>query len=443
MAGAGAWVMVAYARKPKKAEPKKGLPRVTAPAIKARHDYQMKISGFGSARPARQVLIVPEVLGKVVWRAEDAFSGRFVKEGQELFRIERKDYELAQQLAVQRVALLAAQLDQVGQEKKNLLASAQIESDREDLAKRVLADTRRLRKDSAVGAGDLDLAEEKYLAHIAAHRDVLNKLALMDSRYRQVQAEHAIAKVQLAQADLSLARATYVSPVTGRIRTWDVPAQQVLQAGRTYGEIYATGTMEIPVSVAAEDLQWLDRSAMTQGRKANEKDKTVRVTWHGKGPDARTWRGYVDRIEAGLVARTRTAVLVVRVDNDPSDRDKALDINMFCHVTIPGVKVGKVFVLDRKVIHFERVDHEDIDSDGYVYVVVKGKLVPRGVKVIRLAAREAIVRTDGTLREGDLVLTSTLGNPMPNMLVKVKGVSKTRPATGPARETASGRDGQP
>jgi len=423
LALAGASLMVRFVREPEAAKPIGSVTLVRAPEISARPNHRMVIEGFGSTRASEQVQIVPEVLGRVVWRSDKAFSGQFVTRGQELFRIERKDYELARQSAAARADLLAAQLAQVDQEQKNLQALAAIEAEREKLAKKILDDTRTLRADDAVSASDLDQAEEAYHARRAQRQTVLNSLALIEPRRLQIQAEHAAAKAQLTQADVNLARATYLSPVTGRIRTWDVPAEQPLQAGRTYGLIYATGVMEIPVPVAAEDLQWLDRSVLAHGRKPTEKDKTVTVTWHGKTGDRKRWTGYVDRIEAGLAERTRTAVLVVRVANAPDNPAAMLDINMFCRVQIPGRTVGSVFVIPRSAV----------GPDRKVYVVVDGKLDDRDVEVMRFRGDDALIRVGGGLIEGDRVVTSYLAKPQPGMPVTLAGET--------ARDTASGAGG--
>ena len=420
----GAVVMIRLRTAPEPSEPVRSVVRVLAPRIAARKDYPMVIEGFGSTRAAVSVQIVPEVLGKVVWRSPDAFSGRFVTKGQELFRIELKDYELAKQLAAYRVTLLAAQAASLDQEERNLKDTEKIEAERVRLTAKILTDTRTLLAGGAAADSDVDQAEEAHLAGKSRYQNVVSQLALIPSRRLQIQADHKMAQVQLDQATVNHGRTTYASPVAGRIRTWEVPADQVLQAGRTYGEIYATDTMEVPVPVEATDLKWLDRPAVTHGRQPTEKEKTVVVAWHGKRGDRKEWRGYVDRTEAGLTARTRTAVLVVRVDNAAGDQADALDINMFCRVEVSGRKVASVFVIPRSAV----------DPDGHVYVVVDGKLRRRAVKVVRFTGDDALVLPGQGLAEGDRLVTSYLAKPIVGMSVTPIDAPASRPASRPGAQ---------
>ena len=71
----GAMMMIRFRRTPEPSEPVRSVVRVVAPKITARDDYPMLIEGFGSTRASVQVQIVPEVLGKVIWRSPSAFSG--------------------------------------------------------------------------------------------------------------------------------------------------------------------------------------------------------------------------------------------------------------------------------------------------------------------------------------------------------------------------------
>jgi len=431
LAAWGAWEMVRRLSEPEEIEPRPPVVRVKAPRIAAQRNYQMEITGFGSTRAAVGVQIVPEVLGKVVWRSGDAFSGRYVTEGQELFKIERKDYELACQLAEDRVDLLAAQVARLNQEEKNLQASKAIEVERVKVAQRVLTTTKELKQKGSAGQSDLDRAEETHLARRGQLQTLENALALIAPQRLQLKAEHDAAKVQQAQAELDRDRTTYVSPVTGRIRTWDVPVDQVLQAGRVYGEIYATGVMEVTVPVLAKDLQWLDVASLAAGG-ATDASKRIpaEVTWQGAGGQSKkVWQGYVDRVEAGLKERTRTAVLVVRVENGPADRAAMLDINMFCRVTIAGKREAGVFAIPRNAV----------DPEGNVWVVTgEGKLSGRPVKVIRFTADEAIIRmAGGGLTEGDRVVTSYLAKATEGMAVTLSAGATSQPASQPASKPAT------
>ena len=59
------------------------------------HTRSVAVSAFGSVIPSRKVVIKPQVSGQVIRQSESITIGGHVREGDELIRIDPKDYELA------------------------------------------------------------------------------------------------------------------------------------------------------------------------------------------------------------------------------------------------------------------------------------------------------------------------------------------------------------
>jgi hypothetical protein len=218
-------------------------------------------------------------------------------------------------------------------------------------------------------------------------------------------------------------------------------------AGKSYGEVYGLDVMELPVPVPASDLQWIDRSLLRpdkDGKTPAEKSKLIgaEVHWFGTENGRHvSWPGYVGRIEAGLEAETRTAKLVVYVDNPPMDSGRMLlDRNMFCRAVIHGKTVAEALLVPRGAIL----------PQGAVYVVADGRLQLRKVTVERFTDDEAMIvpapkgnptpdaGSEEGLRAGDLVCTGYVPKPVPGMAVEViedeaggAGAPATRPAAAP------------
>ena len=256
---------------------------------------------------------------------------------------------------------------------------------------------------------------------------MVNQERLIASRRAQLTAEEAVRTAQLAQAATALTRTTYTSPVDGRVLSGSVEVGTRVQAGQSYGEVYSLKVMEIAVPVLAADTRWIDASLLRpdkDGRAPAEKQKLIRadVRWRrGENGPALSWTGYVGRSEAGLDERTRTARLVVYVENpDPESGRPLLDRNMFCEVVIHGRAVEKAFLLPR----------EAILPEGGVYVVVDGRLKFRPVTVERFTDEEAMVFPGGGLADGDVVCTGYVPKAVQNMRVEVVApTSAPAPAT--------------
>ena len=426
----GLWI-----RKPEQKEPRRIVPRVLAPPLQPRVNRHVEIRGFGSARPRVRLKIIPQVTGTLVEKAPDFLTGKYVGKGQVLLRIDPTDYLLAVERAEKRIELVNAQLGRLSQEEKNLQQSERIEAERRDVAKRKVSRILQLLEAGAASDDELDRAKEALLARRAQLQNISNQLALIGPLRSQLRAEIAAAGVELRQAQTNLQRCTILSPVTGRVLSRLVEVGERVLAGANCGEIYGTDIMEVPVSISAGDLQWLDRESIElqqQGTGASQAEPiAAQVSWTRPGTlQSVTWDGCVERIEAGLEAETRTATLVVRVVNSkgngssgagpssvspaagdgppPNDGKPMLEMNMFCDVTVLGKKLPRFYVLPRRAIL----------PDGNVYVVVDGRLEKRSVRVARLIGEQATILPDGGLQDGDRVVTGPIPAPVVGMAVE-------------------------
>lgn len=412
-AGVVGW-MLTRPPKPKPPEPKRVVPKVVAEGVELRSNYTVEIVGYGSARPIVSVALVPQVSGKVEFCAPNLRSGMHVQAGELLCRIDQTDYKQQRAAAEQQIALLTAQRNRLDQEERNLKESEKLARGRVKLAEEQLADAERLRQRGAASTNDVDVARDTLLARKEQLQQTLNLLALIEPQRKQLAAEQAVRAVQQAQAQTAIDRTELTSPVTGRVLQSQVEHGAMITAGQTYGQLYDMRVMEIPVPVPASDLAWIDRSLLVpdkDGKTLAEKKKLIRakVEWFARG-DGRTmsWDGYVGRIEAGLEERTRTAKLVVYVENPPrTGGGDLLDRNMFCRVTIYGKTVPQTIIIPRQAI----------GPDGSVYVVEAGRLGVRQIDVLRYTDSQAMLLPAEPIDEG----------------VAATGQSRTRPATRPSR----------
>ena len=60
---------------------------------------RLRVSEFGSVIPAEQVVVQPEVSGRVVWQHDELVPGGRFKKGETLLRLDGRDYRLAERQA--------------------------------------------------------------------------------------------------------------------------------------------------------------------------------------------------------------------------------------------------------------------------------------------------------------------------------------------------------
>ena len=373
-------LLVLTASKPemKKRKPPAPVPMVRT--IKTNSGPQtVYIQGEGTVRPLREIILVPEVGGKVIRVSPALVNGGVFKEGDTLLQIDPVDYELA-------VTLAGAKVKE--------------------------AESR------------LELAEEEALAAVEEWRLLYPDSAGEDSKpsalvAKEPQLAAAQARLEADKADLrkallSLERTKLKAPFAGRVGEKKVDVGQYVSPGQPLGTLYSTEAAEIVVPLEGGDLFWFDVPAFTStdGRGA---PAVVRANIAGR---ELSWPGKVVRTEGRLDERTRMINVVVRVDK-PYARRPPLVFGLFVPVEIEGRKVQSVTVIPRAALH----------QGNVVWIVDKAsRLRFRKVEVARVQGDEVIV-TKG-LEDGETVVTTPLKAVTDGMAVRKvperSGVSNQR-----------------
>ena len=435
------------------------LARVVAPALELKRNHTVRLEGFGTSQPRTLVRIIPQVGGLIVDKADNFKKGLNVTQGKTLLAIEQTDYRQTRAAAEAQIQLLEAQLARLTQEEANLQQLRDVEAERIALAEEQLKRARKLLEANAASVTDVDALTETLLQRRVAQRNILNQLELLPAQRKELAARLQSAQVDLARAQTALERATVTAPIDGRVLSVSVEEEDVVRQNEVCGEIYDTRFMEIPVSLPAGDLQWIDPDKLGACRQREpgteippDQRIPATVTWTPPGSLAPVvWNGCVDRMEPGLDPQTRTIRLVVLVDNEKQKTPLPLDVNTAVNVTIHGRTIESVFVLPRSAIVPPAPDH----PWPSVYVAKEGKLTRRQVEVVRFTDDSALILPDQTagddrgLREGTFVITSEVVLPVIGMKVKPypsqealrNGLADKGDETEPAPAAAPGREG--
>ena len=466
LAGMGARYMVLTKPKVPQHPPARTIPTVEAPPIVALKDYEVRIAGFGSVRPKVLVDVTPQVAGEVIEKHPRYFSGEYITQDQELFTIDPTDYELTRDRMRSEIDLLDAKLRGLDVTEANVRQLLAIEEDRLALAQADLGRVQELIARGAVTETELDRVQETLLARQLQIRILANQLEEIPPLRIELEAQRSVSVVQQRQAETDLARTVYRSPFNGRVICCPLEVGERVQAGQQCGTIYATGVMEIPVSLSARDLDWIDRDLLT----ASDEDVSVdaetgepngdyevilaEVIWPPSSSQPMRWYGCVSRIEAGLEAETRTARVVVKVINPSIESGRpVLDINMFCEVGILGQTVDEAFLIPRSavqpipgetasdlrtvsvyLIEPSESDDDQPADDPESDAEPVGRLARRQLTIARYTDGEAMILPGGGLEAGDRVITEYLAKPVLGMAIRARRETTDTPPTDTAAE---------
>ncbi|HVS62770.1 MAG TPA: efflux RND transporter periplasmic adaptor subunit [Thermoanaerobaculia bacterium] len=329
-------------------------------------DLRLDVSSQGTVVPRTEAQVVAEVAGRVSEVSPRFEAGGFVRQGETLLEIDRRDYELA-------ITSARAQL-----------AQAEVALAREEAEAAVARDE----------WGELGRGEADPL--------VLREPQLAEARARLAAAEAAVAK-----ARLDLERTTVTAPFTGRVRATRVDLGEFVNRGTPLAVLYSVDAAEIRLPVADPELEFLDLPEAIAG---SPRGPMVELVTEFAGR-RETWKGRIVRTEGEIDPQTRMVYLVARVD-DPYGLDgratTPLAVGLFVRATIEGKTFEGVVRLPRETLRAESTVAV-VDPDERVRL--------RRVEVLRAGADHVVVSAG--LEPGERVLLSNLDTLVDGMRVRV------------------------
>jgi RND family efflux transporter MFP subunit len=372
LGAAGFLVLTASKPQLKRTKPPVPVPMVRVSKVQI-GPKAITIRGEGTVRPLREIELVPQVGGKLVFVSPIMVDGGEFKKGDTLLRIDPLDYELAVTLARAQVKDAESRLKVAEEEAASALEEWQL----------LYQNNRQIEKEPpALVAKEPQLAAAK--ARLAADRADLQK------------------------AQLNLKRTELKAPFDGRVSDESVDIGQYVSAGRALASLFSTRAAEIVVPFDDESLYWFDVPGFTPG---NGTGSSVRVTARIAGRDL-NWSGKIMRAEGKLDERTRMVNVVVRVEK-PYATKPPLIAGLFATVEIKGHTLENAAVIPRSALRENNIVWLVDDS---------GQLVFRKVEVARLRANQAILGSG--LEDGDMVVTSGLKAVTDGMKVRISPPSE-------------------
>ncbi|NQY12954.1 MAG: efflux RND transporter periplasmic adaptor subunit [Henriciella sp.] len=294
---------------PEQAEEKFAGLSVFAESV-TRQDLDFTVTAQGEVRPQREIIVAPQIAGRIAFVSPDFIDGGFIRRGQVLVRLETADYQLAV-----------------------------------------------VRAQSGVASAEQRLAREQAEAEIA-QQDLINlgitdssPLARREPQLAEAEAALESAKAQLADAELALARTAVVAPFDGRVREENVDVGQFASPGQSLGRVFATDIVEVALPIRDDQLGQLGLPlafAESDSIKGPEVVFTAAVAG-----EIRQWQGRVTRTSAAVNAQTRLINIIAELE-DPygagSDNGAPMAPGLFVGAEIVGTKIENLLVAPRSAI---------------------------------------------------------------------------------------------
>ena len=289
-------------------EPRAGLNVFAEPVREVA--LTLTVEAQGEVRPKREIIVAPQISGRVAYVSPDFVDGGFIRRGQVLVRVEAEDYELGVVRA------------------RSTVASAEQRLARE------------------IAEAELALQDLEDLGMTDA-----SPLARREPQLAEARASLDSAKAQLQDAELALARTAVVAPFDGRVRSRSVDIGQVVAPGQSLGQIFDTDVVE--VSLPLKDAE-LGRLGLPIAFAASAKEPGPSVEFSATvGGEVRKWRGQVVRTGAAINSQTRQINVIAEL-KDPfgkgADNGAPMAPGLFVTARIEGKSLDRVLVAPRSAL---------------------------------------------------------------------------------------------
>jgi RND family efflux transporter MFP subunit len=346
--------------------------------------HDVELHAKGTVVPAREIILQPELSGRVIWQSPELVAGGRFKSDQAILRIDPRDYELA----------VEAFRSQVNRAKLDLA----IEARRGEVAKREWN-----------SFGDMDVSDEQRALAQREPQLEASRLALK------------AAQSSLKKAQLDLARTTLRAPFNAMVVREDVDIGQLIGPQTAVARLVGTDEYHVQVSVPVGSLRTARvRDADTPGSEVKIFQRVGQETIERPGE---VIRQLPDLDPGGAMAR-----LLVNIDNPLGKRgDLPLLLGSFVDVSIGAPPITNSIRLPRVALRNGR----------NVYVMNDQDLLE--IRDIQIAWTEPdAVLIIGGLVANERVVTSRIATPVPNMHLRTaKPAPEAAPpdASEPAAQT--------
>lgn len=323
---------------------------------------QLTVHSQGTVVPTTESELIPEVSGRVEWKAPSLVNGGYFNAGDVLLRLEDKDY-------LSSLARAKATLNR---------AEAEFEHARFEYSR-------------------LKSLEDRQLA---SRSQLENQLRA----YRVQEASLQDARANFEQANRDLSRTRIIAPFSGLVRKQSVDIGQFVSRGAAVATIYADDQAEIRLPIADRQLAFLNLPIAHRGELPLNLQPNVILEAEYAGRKL-TWHGKIVRTEAQIDVASRMVHVIARVSNE--EQEVPLSVGLFVNAQIEGLLVEDIVVMPRNALR---------NGNRVLVVDEANRLRYRDITPLRFYQNNVLIQ-DG-LEAGERVCISPLQTAIEGMIVK-------------------------
>ncbi len=355
------------------------LPPYVESIVVRAEDVTERYVGYGTAKATRAAKLAAEVSAGVVERVGGIRAGSSVSAGQDLIRLDDREYRLAFERAEARAAAEEAAIAELDVEASNVEELVRTAEKELRVAAAEKARVTDLFERGLAANKEFDFANLAYQQARRVLQGYEREAAALSPRRDGLMASRRAFEADAALAQLNIERCVIKAPFAGRVESVFVDRGDRVAIGTVVLALIDSDRVEIPIQLPGAIYNRVKTGANCRV----ECESTVGTSWEGQ----------VARIAPAADEQTRTFAAYIVVDN--TQQAQAL---------VPGTFVTAIV---QGPIHANRIlVPRGAFRSGRVFIVEDGVARVRLLAVERFLEERALVR--GSIRDGDRVILSHL-----------------------------------
>jgi len=373
-----------------------------------------EVIAYGRVEPKNSWQAIAEVSGKVIYRHPELETGRLLKAGTLVLKIDPLEYQLKQSQALANVNMAKTQLTRIDQEQKNLISSIDIEKQKLSLENQEYQRKLELKKKNLISNSEVEAQKQSLLIQTKVVQDLNSALKLLPDDKKIAQAQLNINQALLEDAQRQLDNTHIVLPFDARIAVVSIKKSQAVTLGNMMFEAHQLGSVEIKAALSLTDAQSLmlsvQRDESNDGNLPDvEQFGLIANIELQMGTKLHQWPAKLTRIADNINPEQATIGFYLEVTQNIKDinltEKPPLTKGMFVSARLQGFS-SQQFVVTEKALHGDKIYIMDADN----------KLSIRQVNVhFRNAQGVAI---SGDFKEQDKLVLNDLIPAIPGMALK-------------------------
>lgn len=404
-------------------------------------DTGFEITVDGEVIPYREINLAAEVSGRIAKKSPNARAGTYVRKGELLFEIDKRDYELEVRRLRETVKQAGSSIEELDVEETNARELVALAKERLELQRNEVERFEGLKKKNATSTSQLENVRQAELDSKNSLQSLHNQITLIKARRNRLAQEQERAQTNLAQSELKLSRTEIRSPIDGIVIQDFAEQDDFVQPGGQLVRLEDTSRVEVRFSLRMDQLRWLwgSGSSPTEGAAVGgytyELPKVPVEVGVELGGNRFSWPARLDRYDgAGITSGTRTVPVIAVVD-DPTSVRVAEESGALPLAAPPTLLRGSYVAVEIPVgkgMNLVSVPAPAFQPNRTVWVFQDGVLHIQAVRAAYADNEKVVLMTDpALLAEGDLVVTSPLPVAEEGMQLRFENASADEAEPGP------------